>query len=252
MGLFMKKTKPDEELLQSGIRGHATVLHVEMPRMGMEMSMSASKMQQVLEGDVTPIRKKIRLRVEVPGREAYEVETKLNIPVMVSGKVAAGAGLTVLVDPDEPKHLAVDWSAGVEQGSTTEMLADNPMAQAALRGAGYDPAQLGQQMDAYRAYAAQQMAAMQTQGLVPPGVVPPVVPGGVPGMASGAAVPGQVPPGAVPPIQLPPGWQVPAGFPQVPGATPVPMTAQVPDAAPANPEAIAEQAGPISEDKPED
>lgn len=217
MGLFLKKTKPDEELLQSGTRGHANVLHVQMPRTGTEMSMSSSKMQKVLEGELTPIRRKVRLRVEVPGREAYEVETKLNIPMMMSGKVTAGAGLTVLVDPADPKHLAVDWSAGVEQGSTTEMLADNPMAQAALRGAGYDPAQLAQQIDAYRAYAAQ-MGAMQGQpGTVPPGMMP-----------QSMVPPGVIPPGTVvapgvPPVQLPPGWQMPAGFPQAPDATANPV-----------------------------
>src|SRR5262249_9538625 len=147
------------------------------------------KAEAMLEGDVTPIRKKMQLRVEVPGREAYELETKVSVPVMMSGKVAAGAGLTVLVDPDDPKHLAVAWTAGVEQGSTTAMLADNPRAQAAPRGAGYDPPQLGQQIDAYRQYAAQQMAAMQAQGLVPGGI--PGQPGAVPGQPGvPPAVPG--------------------------------------------------------------
>ncbi len=268
MGLFMKKTKPDEELLAKGIRGHATVLHVEASGMSVEMSMSQGKAQEMLRGDVTPIRRKARLKVEVPGREAYEVETKLNVPVMLSGKVVAGAGITVLVDPDDPKRLAADWSAGVEQGSTAAMFADNPMATAALQGAGYDPQLLAQQIDAARAQAGQAMAAWQAWQAQQ-------------AQTGSAPVPGQVPPGwpagAVPPVQLPPGWQMPAGFPQVPGtvqpgAVPpgtVPPNAASPAAIPPTteptpgaptgwpasqpwPEATTNPVGPTSEEQPKD
>jgi hypothetical protein len=256
----MKKTKPDEELLQQGIRGHATVLHVKAPMMDTEMSVSKKKFEEMLRGDVTPVRRKVQLKVEVPGREAYEVETKLNIPMMRSGKLAAGAGLTVLVDPDDPKHLAVDWSAGVEPGSTAAMFADSPMTAAALQGAGYDPQLLAQQIDAARAQAGQAMAAWQAWQAQQ-------------AQAGAAAVPGQMPPGwpagAAPPVQLPPGWQVPAGFPQVPdaiapgavppGAVPPGSVPPAAGAAPPGqaasepwPDATTNPVGPTSEDKPKD
>lgn len=254
MGLFMKKTKPDVELLAQGVRGHATVLHVERPKMDLEMSMSNRKAEEMLRGDITPIRRKMRLKVEVPGRETYELETKLNIPVMLSGKVVAGAGITVLVDQDDPKHLAVDWSAGVEQGSTSAMFADNPMAAAALQGAGYDPKVLAQQIDAARAQAGQAMAAWQAWQAQ---------------QAQAGAVPGSTPPGwpagAVPPIQLPPGWQMPPGFPQIPGAVPPgsvppgsvsPGSEETPGTAPPGsqpwPDATTNPVGPTSEDEPKD
>jgi hypothetical protein len=270
VGLFMKKTKPDDELLAKGLRGHATVLHVKAPMMDTEMSMSKKKYEEMLRGDTTPIHRKVQLKVEVPGREAYEVETKLNIPVMRSGKLVAGAGLTVLVDPDDPKHLAVDWSAGVEPGPAAAMFADAPMTRAALEGAGYDPQLIAQQIDAARAQSGQPMAAWQawqawqTQQAQA-------------AQAGGAPVAGQMPPGwpaGMPPVQLPPGWQMPAGFPQVPGA--VPSGVQIPGAVPPGtvppgsvppaggatpagepasdpwPDATTNPVGPTSEEKPKD
>ncbi|MFL5799225.1 MAG: hypothetical protein ACJ77A_14995 [Actinomycetota bacterium] len=163
MGLFFKRTKPDEELLRDGLRGHATVLHVSLPRTSMSTSMSRKKGEEMMKGDITPIRRKVRLRVEVPGRAQYELETKISIPVLQSGHFVAGSGLAVLVDPEDPKNLAVDWQAGIQRGSVATMLQDMPMANAMFQGMGIDPQQLAQRID-----QAQQQAAAWQQNPGPP------------------------------------------------------------------------------------
>ncbi len=50
MGLFFKKTKPDEELEREGLRGKATVLHVLMPRGGMSAGLSMDKAEEIFRG----------------------------------------------------------------------------------------------------------------------------------------------------------------------------------------------------------
>jgi hypothetical protein len=254
MGLFFKKTKPDEELVASGLKGRATVLHVDMPRGSLSMSMSQSKFEEMARGDVTPVRRKVRLRVELEGREPYEVETKLNIPMMMGGRLVAGSSIAVLVDPGDPKHLAADWSGGIEAGPPSAMFQDNPMATAVLQGMGIDPQVLAQQMEQAQAQAQAYMAWAQQHGQVVPGQVPP---GAVP---QGQVVPSQLPPGWVPPAVWPtPG---PAQVPQ-PGATPAPQPAAegqppAPTAGPNWPQSqpwpgsTENVVGPTSEDKPED
>src|SRR5689334_21506223 len=128
----MKKTEPDDDLLPKGLRGHATVPHVTAPMMGTELPLPKQRYAGMLRAGSTPTHRKVLRKMEVPGCEAYEVEAKLYVPVMRSGKLVAGAGLTVLVDPDDPKRLAVDWSAGVEPGPAAAMFADAPMTRAAL------------------------------------------------------------------------------------------------------------------------
>jgi hypothetical protein len=256
MGLFMKKTKPDEELVATGLKGRATVLHVDLPRGSLSMSMSQGKFEEMARGDVTPVRRKVRLRVELEGREPYEVETKLNIPMMMAGRLVAGSSIAVLVDPGDPKNLAADWSAGIQAGSPTAMLNDNPMATAVLQGMGIDPQVLAQQMEQAQAQAQAYMAWAQQHGQMPPGVA---VPGQMP---PGAVVPGQMVPG-----QMPPGWVPPPGWPtpQVPqpGAVPAPQPAAegqppAPTAGPSWPQpqpwpsSTDNVVGPTSEDKPED
>jgi len=104
------------------------------------------------------------LRVEVPGRAAYELDTKLNIPVLQSGTFVAGNTVAVMVDPDDPKHLAVDWKPGIERGSMNTMLADVPMANAIMQGMGIDPQQLSQQISQAEAMAQAQMSAPRPAG----------------------------------------------------------------------------------------
>ncbi|HEX9375851.1 MAG TPA: hypothetical protein VGB19_06405 [Actinomycetota bacterium] len=243
MGLFFKKTRPDDDLLTRGIRGKGTVQHVHHSLVGMEMSgISGRKAQEMLEGDTTPVRKKVTFLVELPGKAPYTVTTKIPVPVMQSGWLMSGTVFEVIVDPDKPDRLAVDWNAPRQRGTLSQMMADNPMAAAAMRGAGVDPAQLDAQMQAAQQMAAswaaqnpqmaQQIAALQQglameRGMLGTAGMQPGLPGSTPSQWTTATpAPGAQPPGSTPAIQAP-AWL--PGTPGVPGtpeaATPGATTA---------------------------
>ncbi len=222
MGLFFKKTAPPDDLLTRGIRGKGTVEHVAQSMMSTEVGLSGRRGQRVMSGEETPIRRKVTLRIELPGRPPYSVTTKLPVPLMQSSWVVAGTTFEVLVDPDKPDRVAIDWNAPRQRGTLQDMMADNPIAAAAMRGAGIDPAALQAQMEAtQRAVAAWQAANPQWAQMMPGGVP---TPGGVPAPgsqwppATPAPQPGAQWPGTpgTPAIQAP---QWLPGTPGTPGAT---------------------------------
>lgn len=150
MGLFSKKTAPDKNLQEHGVRGTGYIEHVEQPRFGMEMTAGRGSAEKMLSGEETPFKKKMRMRIEVPGREPYVVTETFPVPMMKSGMVTAGATVTVLVDPGNPKRVAIDWTAPIERGSAREALNDSPLAMKALEGMGLDVDALMRQADEAR------------------------------------------------------------------------------------------------------
>src|SRR5262245_5045308 len=153
MGLFFRKTAPSAELLQDGIRGKATVEHVEESRWSMELNVRRGKADDVLSGEESPIRKKLTLRIEVAGSNPYTVKTKVAVPVMKLGWVLAGSTVEVLVDPKDPERVAIDWDGEHEAGSAQDVIMDSPYAAEALRGMGLDPEQVAREADEARAQA---------------------------------------------------------------------------------------------------
>jgi hypothetical protein len=153
MGLFFRKTAPSADLLRDGIRGKATVEHVEESRWSMELNVRRGKVDDVLSGKETPIRKKLTLLVEVPGRNPYSVKTKVAVPVMKSSWILAGSTVEVLVDPKDPERVAIDWEGAHERGSARDAIMDSPYAAEALRGMGLDPEQVAREADEARAQA---------------------------------------------------------------------------------------------------
>jgi hypothetical protein len=153
MGLFFRKTAPSADLLRDGIRGKATVEHVEESRWSMELNVRRGKVDDVLSGKETPIRKKLTLLVEVPGRNPYSVKTKVAAPVMKSSWILAGSTVEVLVDPKDPERVAIDWEGAHERGSARDAIMDSPYAAEALRGMGLDPEQVAREADEARAQA---------------------------------------------------------------------------------------------------
>jgi hypothetical protein len=148
MGFFYKKTKPDVDLSRDGIRCRATVEHADMTRQGSaQMNLSGAKAESILSGEISPLRMKVRLRVEPLPGEPYTVKTKVSVPMMKAGWLRAGSTVEVLVDPDDPDNLAIDWGGGHEEGSISDLLADNPLARAALEGAGLDPDRVAREAD---------------------------------------------------------------------------------------------------------
>jgi hypothetical protein len=148
MGFFFKKTKPSADLSQVGVRCRATVEHSDMLRQGTaQMNLSSAKAESILSGELSPLRMKVRLRVEPLTGEPYVVKTKMAVPVMKAGWVRAGGAVEVLVDPDDRDRLAIDWDGTHEEGSISAMFADNPLARAALEGTGLDPDRIAREVD---------------------------------------------------------------------------------------------------------
>jgi hypothetical protein len=151
MGFFFKRTKPDVDLSREGIRCRATVEHADMTRRGSaQMGLSSAKAESILSGELSPLRMKVRLRVEPLAGEPYTVKTKVSVPMMKAGWLRAGSTVEVLVDPNDPDHLAIDWDGGHEEGTISDLLADNPLARAALEGAGLDPDRVAREADGAR------------------------------------------------------------------------------------------------------
>ncbi len=151
MGLFFKRTKPTDDLLASGVRCRATVEHVDMLGRGSSsFNLSSAKAESILSGEETPLRFKVRLRVEPEAGEPYVVKTKVAVPVMKAGWLRAGGVVEVLVDPGDKDRLAIDWSGSHEEGTIADLFADNPLAKAALEGAGLDPDRIAREADASR------------------------------------------------------------------------------------------------------
>jgi hypothetical protein len=153
MGLFFRKTAPSADLQRNGLRGKATITHAAENRFGMEVNVRRGKVDDILSGASSPIRKKLTLRVELPGREAYTVKAKVSVPLMKANWVVAGSTVEALVDPKDPESLAIDWEGAHERGSAATAIMDSPYAVEAIKGMGLDPEQIARQADEARAQA---------------------------------------------------------------------------------------------------
>lgn len=151
MGFFFKRTKPAADLAGVGVPCRATVEHTDLGFRGSaHANMSTKDLESVLSGDESPLRMKVRLRVEPEAGEPYTVKTKVSVPVMKAGWLRAGTTVSVLVDPDDRERLAIDWDGSHEEGSIADLFADNPLARAAVEGAGLDPDRIAREADAAR------------------------------------------------------------------------------------------------------
>jgi len=153
MGLFFRKTAPSADLLRDGIRGRATVTHVDENRFSMELNVRRGKVDGILSGRSSPIRKRLTLQIEVPGREAYSLKAKVAVPLMKASWVFPGSTVEVLVDPQDAEHVAIDWEGEHERGTAAAAIMDSPYAVEALQGMGLDPEQVARQADEARARA---------------------------------------------------------------------------------------------------
>lgn len=147
---FFNKTKPPDELAGHGIRGRATMEHVEMLHGRMDVNVSRRKVDPVLKGGVSPLRERARRRIELPGREAYSVTTTVTVPIAKSSRLAAGTVLEVLVDPKDRERLSIDWDGAHQRGTAEHVIMGSPAARAALEGLGLDPARVAREADEAR------------------------------------------------------------------------------------------------------
>ena len=56
---------------------------------------------------------RLQLRVQVPGRRVYDLETKETVPITSMAMLIPGSTLAVKVDATDPKLVFVDWQRGI-------------------------------------------------------------------------------------------------------------------------------------------
>ena len=118
IGIVMLRNKSrDERIRREGIAGSATITDIA------ETNMTIND-RPVLG---------LSLNVTVPGRSPYAVQKRITMPWNAMGRIAVGATVPVMVDPNDPDDIVIDWvSAPVYGGGMPGVVAATPMAAAPL------------------------------------------------------------------------------------------------------------------------
>jgi hypothetical protein len=83
---------------------------------------------------------KFQLRVSVPGRETYDVDTKESVPITAMGAIVPGTVVGVRVDPKDPTAVFIDWSVGITPAGGAAAASQTPPSTGDLATALHDPA----------------------------------------------------------------------------------------------------------------
>jgi hypothetical protein len=75
------------------------------------------------------------LQVEVPGREPYRVGITVPVPQPKARYLLAGAGCEVLVDPNNPERVMIDWDGSVPGAHGRAVRATEPCDRRNVHGA---------------------------------------------------------------------------------------------------------------------
>ena len=89
---------PRKKVLASGVAGQATIMGVS------PTGTVINEINYVC---------KFQLRVSVPGRDTYDVETKETVAITSMGALVPGTQVSVKVDQQDPTRVFIDWSAGI-------------------------------------------------------------------------------------------------------------------------------------------
>jgi hypothetical protein len=81
---------------------------------------------------------KFQLRVEVPNRAPYDVETKETVPITSMGAIVPGTVVAVKVDPNDPTAVFIDWAQGIQPAAGAAAMPQPSVADVAA--ALHDPA----------------------------------------------------------------------------------------------------------------
>jgi hypothetical protein len=88
-----RRSQANQELMRDGIHGTAQVLGAE------QTGMYVNNQPQV----------KLRLRVQAPGVEPYELDKRVTVPLIALGTLSSGRPLAVAIDPGNREKIAIDW-----------------------------------------------------------------------------------------------------------------------------------------------
>lgn len=96
VGLLIRRSHTRaERLRQAGTQGQATITAVDFTSM------------RVNDRPVV----KLKLRLDVPGRPAYDMNHSMVMPWEAMGRTGVGQVVPVRVDPDDPKQVLIEWEA---------------------------------------------------------------------------------------------------------------------------------------------
>lgn len=89
---------PRKKVLAAGLAGQATIMGVQ------PTGTVINEVNYVC---------KFQLRVQLPGRDVYDVETKESVAITSMGALVPGTVVPVKVDATDPTKVFIDWSGGV-------------------------------------------------------------------------------------------------------------------------------------------
>jgi hypothetical protein len=117
---------PRKKILASGVAGRATIMGVS------PTGTVINEINYVC---------KFQLRVTIPGKDTYDVETKETVAITSMGALVPGTQVAVKVDPSDPTKVFVDWNAGiVPAGAAAAAAAQTPPSTGDIANALHDPA----------------------------------------------------------------------------------------------------------------
>lgn len=133
-----RRSQKNQQLMRDGIHGTAQVLEAE------QTGTYVNHQPQV----------RLRLRIQAPGLEPYELTKRVTVPMIAVGTLGSGRPLSVAVDPNDRDRIAIDWGG-------------SGAAPATLSHAGGPPIDLNANPAAREAA----MQAMRDHGISPSGEV---------------------------------------------------------------------------------
>jgi len=131
MGLINRKVKRDPDLRARGLRGTARIDELKLLNRGV-FQVSGKKVDAMMRGETTMTTVKVVLSVTLPDREPYEVKAKIPIPMMEFTKLGVGGTVPVMVDPDDQKHLEIDWEGEISEPTLEQRAEHDPVLKGLL------------------------------------------------------------------------------------------------------------------------
>lgn len=129
MGIFKKVKTP--ELRGRGTTARARIATAELLNRG-EFQVGGQRPEELLTGEGTMTTVRFELDVAVAGAAPYRVKVKQPVPTMLFARMVAGTEVGVLVDPDDAKHVEIDFDAPVVEESLEDRAKHDPTLQALL------------------------------------------------------------------------------------------------------------------------
>jgi len=83
---------------------------------------------------------KFQLRVQLPGRDTYDVETRETVPITSMGAITPGTQVGVKVDPQDQTKVFIDWQQGIVPAGVGGSSPAMPASAADVAAALHDPA----------------------------------------------------------------------------------------------------------------